>query len=339
MNPRLPLESLPFLVALGGCAANPPPESIASPSPAPAVSTAAPSASDQVAAAAPPAAAPAPRESGLLRLSQAWAQDPELTLSGNKPSDDLARCPRAQHEPRAESRGLVPPAFVRFEGIATRACDAVLWVYLGCTEADDKGASCLTWKERLVLEPVGGGAADALGEIEPVRGGNSAGLFVPFAFTRGDRWILLRAWMFSPGAGGGAVDYGVGTIARSTRNLNAPIQVSPLPARAPVFYADFGCAIGLAASDKTPTYTQPGHPADNGGALVALSLATLRPRTLLEERDTTYAVDHLDDKGGTLDVAVTKHTFGKDCPRGEGALDCSKSTTAKRRLALPACAP
>jgi hypothetical protein len=240
---------------------------------------------------------------------------------------------------RAENSALVPPSFVRFEGIATHACDAVLWVFLGCTEATDDGKACTNWVERLVLEPVGKGAADAIGNVEVVRGGNSAGLFVPFAFTRDDRWILLQAWMFSPGAGGGAVDYGVGVIARSVRMGEAPVKVKSLPARDPSFYADYGCAIGLAASNKTPTYSQPGFPSNNGGALVVVDLATLQTRTLLEERDTTYTVDRLDEKGGTVDVKAARHTFGKDCPRGEEALSCSASTSARKTLPLPPCAP
>jgi hypothetical protein len=274
-----------------------------------------------------------------LRLSQAWAQDSDLTSSSHQRIDDLARCPQAKQEMRAESSALVPPWFVRFEGIATRACDAVLWVFLGCTSATDDGKACQNWTERLVLEPVGKGAPNVIGNVEMVRGGNSAGLFVPFAFTRDDRWILLRAWMFSPGAGGGAVDYGVGVIARTTRQGDSPVEVRSFPARDPSFYADLGCAIGLAASTKTPTYSQPGFPSDNGGALVTVDLATLKTRTLLEERDTTYSVERIDEKSGTIDVRAAKHTFGNDCPRGDGALSCSTSTSAKRTLALPPCAP
>ncbi len=275
----------------------------------------------------------------LLRLSQAWAQDPELSLSNRKPVDDVAHCPEAQHDLRPANAALVPPAFVRFEAIATHACDAVLRVFLGCTEATGDGTSCLTWRERLVLEPVATGTAGIVGDVDPVRGGNSGGLFVPFAFTRDDRWLLLRAWMFSPGAGGGAVDYGVGVIARSTRRGASPIDVEPYPVRDLVFYADYGCAVGLGASDETPTYTQPGFPSNNGGALVAVDLATLKPRTLLEERDTTYAVKALDEKAGTLELEVTRHTFGKDCPREEGALGCSAASSSRRVIALPPCGP
>jgi hypothetical protein len=282
-----------------------------------------------------------------LRLSQAWAKDDDLASSSSQRIDDLARCPQAKHDIRGESSTLVPPTFVRFEGIATHACDAVLWVFLGCTEATNDGAACMNWEERLVLEPVGKGASLVVGNVDVVRGGNSSGLFVPFALTRDDRWILLRAWMFSPGAGGGAVNYGIGVIARPPRPMresvrprgDSRVEVKALPARDPSFYADYGCAIGLAASDKTPTYSQPGFPSDNGGALVAVDLATLQTRPLLQEGDTTYSVERLDEKAGTIDVRVAKHTFGKDCPRGDGALSCSTSTSTRRTLALPPCAP
>lgn len=280
-----------------------------------------------------------PDPSPLRGLSQSWAQDGDLMASGQRPTNDLARCLRAGSDLRVENSGLVPPTFVRFEGIATHACDAVLWVYLGCTAANEDGTSCESWTERVVLEPVDRGPAHVVGNVEPIMGSNAGGLFVPFAFARGDRWILLRAWMFPPGAAGGAVDYGVGVIARAMRSENAPIDTQPLPARAPRFYANLGCAIGLTESDKTPSFMQPGFPSNNGGALVVISLETRKVRTLLEERDTTYSVDRLDENAGTLDVTVTRHTFGKDCPREEGALSCSASTSSKRRLALPPCAP
>jgi hypothetical protein len=327
------------LTALCGCerAAIPSQPSIAAPvassTPAAPAVSAAPVAS--AAAADPPTA----QSRTLLRLAQDWARDPELSLSSERPVDDLARCPRAQHELRPENAASVPPTFVPFERIATHACDAVLRVFLGCRQATDDGTSCLSWRERLVLEPVGTGAPQLVGDIDPVVGGNSGGLFVPFAFDHSDHWILLRAWMFSPGAGGGAVDYGVGVVARSTRQGESTLEVRPFPVRSPSFYADYGCAIGLGASDQTPTYSQPGFPSNNGGALVAVDLATLQPHTLLEERDTTYAVGRIDEKAGTLGVEVARHTFGKDCPREEGALGCSAATTGWRTITLPPCGP
>jgi len=336
---------LPWLLALPAChgAASPPPAAPPAPSAVESVPSAAAQDADR------DAATPDEREDAngasdatLRRLSQGWAKDPELTYSEPHPSDDLARCPRAAHDPRPETRAMVPTTFVRVEALATHACDAVLWVFLGCTSADsDEVESCSvqSWSERLVLEPVGGGAASDLGHIEPLLGANAGGLHVPFAFARGDRRILLDAWMFSPGAGGGAVRFGVGLVATSTRAGKDPIPVEPLAARDAAFTSGFGCAIGLAASDATPTYTQPGHPADNGGALVMVNLSTLRSRTLLAQTDTTYSVQKLDEKTRTLQIEVTRHTFGKDCPRGEGALDCSTTRTTRSKLPLPACAP
>jgi hypothetical protein len=323
------------LAAVFGCAG-------ASSPPPPAVRTANASATPESTAPAPSTDAAsgedASEESSLLRLSRAWAQDPELGASGRKPADDLARCAGAPREVRAENAALAAAPFVRFEGIATHACDAVLWVFLACkSAADDEGTSCATWTERLVLEPVAGGPARVLGDVESSMGANAGGLFVPFAFAGGDRWILLRAWMFSPGAGGGAVDYGVGVLARSAHAGEAPLQVAPLPARAPSFYADHGCAVAVTGSNRTPTYSQPGFPSDNGGALVAVDLATMRTRTLREERDTTYAVQRVDENAGTVDVQITRHTFDEDCPRGEGALSCSKGTSVVKKLPLPAC--
>jgi hypothetical protein len=259
--------------------------------------------------------------------------------SGLTATNDLSRCPQAQADVRPENRRFVPVPSARFEAVPTHACDAVMWVFLMCTEASDEGDACLRWRERLVLEPTAQGPARALGDIDEVLGSNSGGLFVPFGFSRDDRQILLRAWMLPPGAGGGAAEYGYGVVARSTQGRDVPIRIVELGARDPVFYSGFGCAIGVTGSTKTPSYPQPGFPLDNGGALVVIDLATLRWRTVLEEPDTTYAVEAVDERAGTARVAVTRHRFRRDCPRaGQGALACSEKSSTTRTVALPTCA-
>jgi hypothetical protein len=323
---------------MAGCDRRTPPAPTSATPPAPSTGAVSPPNAGTGAGRTSPAQDDASVAPSLLLLSSDWAKDPEL--SGRQPTEDLARCPKAPPGLAPSNAPLVPPPFLRFEAIATHACDAVLRVFLGCLEATDDGSTCRHWRERLVLEPVGGAAAaSVIGDLDPVIGGNAGGLFVPFAFARDDQRILLRAWMFSPGAGGGAVDYGVGLLARSAPKSPAPqaLEVLSFPARDPSFYGDFGCAIGLGASELTPTYSQPGFPSNNGGALLAVDLATLKTRALAKEKDTTYAVKRLDEKARTIEVEVAKHAFGQECPREEGALGCSTSTTSRRTIPLPPC--
>jgi len=167
--------------------------------------------------------AEAQKDSELLGLlSAAWTKDDDLADHQQQAVDNLESCPRASLDLESGAAELVPKTYVRLKAIATHRCDAVVKVFLGCTEAIEepdaseqwvgtggKWFACARWNERLVLEDRPSGHARLLADLGfETRTGNSGALFVPAAFTKSDRDLVLKAWMGSPGAGGGDMDYG-----------------------------------------------------------------------------------------------------------------------------------
>jgi len=225
----------------------------------------------------------------------------------------------------AKFASLAPAAYKSLFSIATHQCDAVLRIYLSCPA--NQGCS-----ELLILEDAAKPQTRVLGKLEEEsRTGNSSGIFVPVAFTKDGRNIILKAWMGSPGAGGGQVNYGYETMPRdggsSQRNTLAP--------NGAVFYSDFGMVAYTKDSKKLPAFTQPG-PQSNDGLLVVKDLATMKERPVLEELDTTFTILRADEKNHTLTIRATQHAFSASCPRDqEDSLLCSKKTTRERQIPLP----
>jgi uncharacterized protein len=166
----------------------------------------------------------------LRRLSAGWTKDDDLGDHQQQAADSVQSCPRAALDPEGRDAALVPKTYIQLKIVATHRCDAVVKVYLGCTRAveepdaseqwvgaDGKWFACAEWNERLVLEDRPGGRARLLADLGfEVRTGNSGALFVPAAFTNDDRELLLKAWMGSPGAGGGDMIYGDELMSRAT---------------------------------------------------------------------------------------------------------------------------
>ncbi len=166
----------------------------------------------------------------LNRLSAGWTKDDDLGDHQQQAADSLQSCPRAALDAEGRAATLVPKSYIQLKIVATHRCDAVVKVYLGCAKAVEEpdaseqwvGANgrwfaCAEWNERLVLEDRPGGRARLLADLGfEVRTGNSGALFVPVAFTNDDRDLLLKAWMGSPGAGGGDMIYGDELMSRAT---------------------------------------------------------------------------------------------------------------------------
>lgn len=175
-----------------------------------------------------------------------------------------------------------------------------------------------------------------LGTIEPVSyTGNSAGIFVPFAIAKDNQSILLKAYMFSPGAGGSSVDYGYAQIslkpAPSTSSLNDfPTLATP----GAHFYDSFGKVIYIEEGENTPVTQKPGP--GNNSIIMWRDLITGEKRILLEETDMSYQIVALDEKNDTFEIKATEHAFSNTCPRdSDGALFCSKKITKLRSIELP----
>jgi hypothetical protein len=282
----------------------------------------------------PPAAigagpsSPASNARLLRKLSRSWAEDERLTDGGRRrPQDRLSECPGISGEMSPANRPLVPDTFVPFEGIATHACDAVLWVFLGCAEA--YGESCTTWRERLILETGATHSARTLGDIQVVKGANNIWLWVPFAFTKDDRSILVKAWMGAggTGVGGSLMDFGWGLL--STSDASKPLEkccVEPLAPSSTVFYDDFAGAIALGNSGKSAEPDLPRFPyRSNDGAVLAIDLATRRKRILLEEPDRAYRILKVDESKRLIRLEVTKRSVSS----------AAEKTVSRRTIPLP----
>ena len=300
----------------------------------------------------PPAAtAPQPTVDSaevLKQLSLNWQKDGEMSMHVKDAKDNLESCSNIPSSIGTANAALVPPTYSGLLTVATHACNAALMVYAGCTnsiEETDSGSgqwinvggkwyACGGWTEKVIMEDLKTGQARVLGDLNMVTGGNYGGLFVPLAFTKDDSRIILNAWMFSPGAGGGEVDLGYKVApVDSIASLNDAQKVFSLP-RQTIFYGDFAKAVYLGNSKKLPSFSQPG-PASNLGAIMSLDLTTMKSATVLEETDTTYQLVGADEVKNILNFKATKNKFTKACPRAEDALICSQKTVTDRTLPLP----
>jgi hypothetical protein len=286
-------------------------------------------------------------EEVLKQLSLNWQKDGDLAMHVKDAKNNLESCSNIPSSIAATNVALVPPTYSSLLVVATHTCDAALWVYAGCTnsieetDASDQWVSvggkwyaCGGWTEKMILEDLKTGQARILGDLNMVTGGNYGGLFVPMAFTKDDSRIILNAWMFSPGAGGGDVDLGYKVASvDSITNLNNVQSIFSLP-RQTIFYGDFGKAVYLGNSKNLPSFSQPG-PQSNLGTIMSLDLTTMKSATVLEEADTTYQLVGVDEVKNILSFKATNNQFTKACPRAEDALICSQKTVQDRTLPLP----
>lgn len=261
-----------------------------------------------------------------MREIQAYAADVK---------DRLGRCSDLPPTLNAKFASLVPKDDEGLFSIATHRCDAVLRVYLHSNG------------ETLILEDIANASARVLGELAvESRTGNSGGIFIPMAFTKDDKHIVLQVWMGDPGAGGGMVDYGYDVMARDgSTEKKAPLapgttafyygKDGEASISKTLFYDDFGRVVYTVNSPDLPEFTRPGPPS-NSGRLMVKDLTTLKERRVLEEKDTTFEVLAADERNRTLTIRATKHSFTAICPRDdEGALYCSKKTIRERQIPLP----
>lgn len=272
------------------------------------------------------------KELGLSPMAFSWIQGysyspSDLRRHADDVQDRFGECPAISPHPGPKAVSLAQ-GYESLFGIASHGCDAALRVFLSCPRTDD-AESC---SERLILEEHTGASPRMLGELkEESRTGNSGGIFVPIAFTKNDEYVVLKAWMGSPGAGGGMVDYGY-EILPLDLGTKGKMAVAPNGA---VFYDHFGRVVYTEDSDKLPAFSQPG-PRSNDGLLVVKDLATLQVSRVLEQPNTTFEIVKADEQNHTLAIRATTHVFSANCPRdAEDSLHCSKKTARKRQIPLP----
>jgi uncharacterized protein YecT (DUF1311 family) len=266
---------------------------------------------------------------GLSQMALAWvtsySSPRDIRAYADDVKDRFGDCHSVSPTLSAKFASLAPAPYERLFSIAAHQCDAVLRVYLSCPAKQ----AC---SELLILEDTAKRQARVLSKLEEEsRTGNSSGIFVPVAFTKNGGNIILKAWMGSPGAGGGLVNYGYEIMPRD----GGTTQRNALAPNGAAFYSDFGMVAYTKDSKKLPVFTQPG-PQSNDGLLVVKDLATMKERPVLEESDTTFTILRADEKNHTLTIRATQHAFSASCPRDqEDSLLCSKKTTRERQIPLP----
>jgi len=266
---------------------------------------------------------------GLSQMAFDWVTSfsslQDVRIYANDVKDRFGDCHSVPPALDPKFASLAPHPYQSLFTVASHQCDAVLRVYLGCPAKQN----C---SELLIVEDPANKQARALGKLEQEsRTGNSSGIFVPVAFAKNGKNIILKAWMGSPGAGGGLVNYGYETMPRD----GGTGERTALAPNGAVFYSDFGTAVYTKDSSKLPAFTQPGPPSNNG-LLVAKDLATLKERPVLEEPDTTFEILRADERNHTLTIRATQHVFSASCPRNQDdSLLCSKKTARERQIPLP----
>ena len=166
--------------------------------------------------------------------------------------------------------------------------------------------------------------------------GNSGAIYAPYAITKDNANIILDAWMGDPGAGGGNVDYGFAIIPLKPIAQKDRYDEKDFPyiaTRSAHFYDSFGKVVYVTEGDNTPHHSIPGP--SNNAQIAFRDLTTGQTKTLLEEQDTSYEIEKIDEKSGILVMQTTKYKFSSACPRGEDSQDCAKKNTSERTITLP----
>jgi len=268
----------------------------------------------------------------LKQLTNDWKNDQELMANSR---EIMYAFPHSFDNGTNDTSTYVPSYFQHIISIPFHNSNKILRVYLGCLSGQEN--VCLNWEVRLVTYDPQNNSNEFLGKIHDVSmTGNSGALYLPYALTKDDSKVILDAWMGSPGAGGGDVDYGYAAIpVKQAPNNDYVISDFPqIATRSAIFYDSFGKVVYVDEGNNTPHYSMPGP--SNDGAIVFQNLVGNVPlQKILEETDTSYSLIRLDEKKGILSVNVTKYQFSTKCPREEDGQFCAGKTVTVRSIMVP----
>jgi hypothetical protein len=280
----------------------------------------------------------------LGQLSQNWKTDAEM----GQHVEDLNMIgplfPNALDQTPSTPSDAIPGFFVHLLSLPMHNDRQILRVYLGCTIANLPNPSngltapeCenLSWQVRMARWDKITGKETYLGAIPVIHGANAGGLFMPAFVTKDDAHVILRAFMFSPGAGGGSVDYGYGLLPLQEVPVTAdPVADVPRVATyQTAFYDNYGKVVFVDEGSNTPHIDKPGP--SNDAALKYQDLVTGEKKTLLEEKDTSYKLFGVDDQTKKMTFEATTYRFSTSCPRQDNNLSCAATTKKTRTLILP----
>jgi hypothetical protein len=178
-----------------------------------------------------------------------------------------------------------------------------------------------------------------LGIIHPEsHTGNSGALYVPYAVSGDNKSIILDAWMGSPGAGGGAIDYGYALLPISAVNKHAVINtyiLRKIATRNAVFYDNFSRVIYIGEGGKTAKCDKPG-PSNNAVIFYRNLSHPTKKKVLTEEPNTTYSNLRINEANKTVSFIATTYTNlpPNSCPQEVYPQSSLRNRSIKRIVKL-----
>jgi hypothetical protein len=230
-----------------------------------------------------------------------------------------------------------PPPYQHLLSIPFHNAKSVLRVYANviCPVTLNQSGDCLG--DDLVIvkyDPVAK-ISMKIATIASFHGGNYGGIFVPLALTKDDKNIVLKAWMGSPGAGGGAVDLGYSKILLTAKAETFAGETLPhLASAAAVFYDSYGKVVSLEESNRTFDWSQPGRN-PNQGAVIYRDLVSGEAKTLADGADTSYEIRGFDEQERVLSLQLIRYSFDAECPRADKTLNCANRTATNIAIRVP----
>lgn len=179
-----------------------------------------------------------------------------------------------------------------------------------------------------------------IGKIHSISKSNSGGIFVPVYLTSDNQKIILDAWMGSPGAGGGDVDYGFAIINMPSQESEEIIPINDsnfIATNSAIFYNNYDNVVYLEESEKSPQFSKPGP--INSGKVISRNLINNIEKIILEEPYSSYDIKTIDNN--ILSYEETHYSIPKNCEAVNSSnewigitLDCVLKTITIKNINL-----
>ncbi len=268
----------------------------------------------------------------LQKLSDDWKNDPGLSRGLGDALDEKYLFPNVSDTGENDA----PPANgTHYYSLPSNGGDKILRAYFICTSAVATADApvCGRWEEELWVYDTKTQGLAYVARLQSVIGSNFEYIDMPFAWSKDDRWLIVKDVILGLGAGGSATRpaYRTLDIAKGDNvNEQKPVFLATDSAD---FYDTFGKVIYLDQGDKSVKYIQPGPP--NNSKVVYKNILGGQTKVLLEDPDTEYELTGIDSEKKVETYQATKYTFDDKCPRADGNQDCAKKETTDGEIELP----
>lgn len=181
---------------------------------------------------------------------------------------------------------------------------------------------------RLVKYSISSGISELLGDIRSETGANWGGIYIPIAISKDDKHIIFKAYMGSPGSGGGSVTLGYAYSSLASDKFDTCGYLAPHKiADAAYFYDNFSKSLFLIEENNVPASEKPGP--DYDSAIKFINVTTGETKTLLEEPNTIYEITKINEESRVVNF--------ESCPWQKYRFNCSsfEISTQSRSINLP----